>query len=182
MATDQAPGAAFIAWIKSVPSVHCVAGAVKPWTHDARNTTVAVSKTKRFEDAMISVDQSKLTTVASNGSRYWYAASRIPSSHAAVIHAGSEGEEWTYTAVLSNVPSPPKPLTALSSAPRTVGDVGLGSSRAAVEKIFGPGHSTSACGYDVVRYEPSTPAASEAELWFIYRHGSVAAFMRYEAV
>jgi hypothetical protein len=182
MAADQAPGAAFIAWIKSVPSVHCVAGAVKPWTHDSRNTTVPISKTKHFENTLISLDQSKLTTVASSGSKYWYAAARIPSSHAAVIHAGSEGEEWTYTAVIANVPSPPKPLVALSSAPRTAGKVGLGSTRAEVEKVFGTGNSTSACGYEVVRYEPSTPAASEAEAWFIYRRGAVAAFMHYEAV
>ena len=70
----------------------------------------------------------------------------------------------------------------MPAAPRLNGGIGLGSTRAAVETVLGAGHAKSLCGFDVVRYEPRPPAASEAEMWFFYRAGVVVAIARYEAV
>jgi hypothetical protein len=73
---------------------------------------------------------------------------------------------------------------ATLDAPRKApgGKVGLGSTRADVERAFGLARPETHCGYEVVRYEPAQPVISEAEIWFIYRAGVVVAWTFYEAV
>jgi hypothetical protein len=99
-----------------------------------------------------------------------------------VIHAGSEADESSFTAIVANAPAPPH-MVALLSAPVIAGEgLGLGSTRSAVEHVLGRAAATTACGYSAVRYEPRVPEISEAEMWFFYLDGKVAAIARYEAV
>jgi hypothetical protein len=63
----------------------------------------------------------------------------------------------------------------LPSAPGIGGGIGLGSTRAAVERSFGPARAKAACGFEVVHYSQSEPRPSVAELWFFYRNGAVTA-------
>jgi len=178
---EQPPGAALVAWVKSIPAVHCVAGVVEPWTHASDGTSVRKTPTVRFDKAHIVVALNDLTTVASKGSLYWYGAAIASRQHAAVLHVGSEDAESDYIAVLADAPKPPRTLATLRETPR-IGAIGLGSTRAAVERAFGTAKSTAACGFDVVRYEPQPAVISEAALWFIYRDGVVVGFSRLEAV
>jgi hypothetical protein len=106
----------------------------------------------------------------------------VPAQRAAVLHAGSEPTRPSFTAVLGDAGTPPVRAASLASAPRTNDGLGLGSSRAEVERALGPGKTRLLCGYEAVRYEPASPALWEAELWFIYRKARVVAFARYEAV
>jgi hypothetical protein len=99
-----------------------------------------------------------------------------------VLHAGSEAQEDSFTALVAGAGAPPRAVAALPVAPPVGGGLGLGSSRGAVEAALGAAHAKTLCGFDVVRYEPRPPAASEAEMWFFYRRGVVVAIARYEAV
>jgi hypothetical protein len=183
------PDAVLLRWVRSIPAVRCVAPAFGPWTSgnirakDVSGVPITAVSGERFARAAFAGNViAGLTVVAGSalGDTYWVA--RVPSVHAVVIHAGSEAQEDDFTAVFAGAGAPPRAVAALPSAPRAHGDIGLGSSRAAVEAALGAGRAKALCGFDVVRYEPRPAAASAAEMWFFYRAGRVVAFARYEAV
>ncbi len=122
-----------------------------------------------------------MTAVASKGSLYYYAAARLP-RHGAVLHAGSEAGESSFTAIVADAPDPPHALALLADGVSASAGLGLGSSQSSVERVLGKGTVKAACGFSAVRYEPREPAVSESEMWFIYRDGKVAAITDYEAV
>jgi|GEM_PF-5498745 len=184
MTVPPTPDAALSRWVQSIPTVRCVAPAFRPWTHAKDSAVVPVTAVngERFGRTVFSGGViAGLTVVAGSatGDTYWLA--RVPSARAAVLHAGSEAQEDDFTAVFADTTAPPRAVAALPASPRA-GGIGLGSPRAAVEGALGTGHAKTLCGFDVVRYEPRPPAASEAEMWFFYRAGVVVAFARYEAV
>jgi hypothetical protein len=176
------PGHAFIAWAKSIPAARCAAPAFAPWTHAPDRRAVPVTATARFDATTISLPLGQMTTVASNSSRYWYSAATDAHRRVAILHAGSEADESDFAAVLSGASAPPRTLATLPDAPHFGAGLGIGSTRAAVERVLGWAKSTPACGFDLVRYEPKQPVISESTLWIVYRHGVVAAFSRYVAV
>ena len=185
MTAPATPDAALLRWVQSVPAVRCVAPAFRPWTRakDAAVVPVTPVSGERFGRAGFSGGTiAGLTVVAGSalGDTYWLA--RVPSARAIVLHAGSEAQEDSFTAVVADAGAPPRAVTVLRAAPRLGGGIGLGSTRAAVETALGTGRAKTVCGFDVVRYEPRPPAASEAEMWFFYRRGVVIALARYEAV
>ncbi|MFY9780256.1 MAG: hypothetical protein WAJ85_07085 [Candidatus Baltobacteraceae bacterium] len=179
-----APDAALVRWASSIASVRCTPAAIRPWTH-ARDDAAAVapSKTARFgEHGLLAPAIIGLTMVARGTEGYTYWLARVPSERAVELHAGSEADEASFTAVLGEAAAPPVRVVSLTASLRTKEGLGLGSSRTEVERALGPGRARSLCGHEVVRYEPALPEMSEAELWFIYRNGRVVAFARYEAV
>jgi hypothetical protein len=179
------PDAALLRWVQSIPAVRCVAPAFRPWTRakDAAVVPVTPVNGERFGRIGFSGGVlAGLTVVAGSALGDTYSLARIPPAHAVVLHAGSEAQEDSFTALVAAAGAPPRAVAALPVAPRVGGGIGLGSSRAAVEAALGAGHAKTLCGFDVVRYEPRPPAASEAEMWFFYRRGVVVAVTRYEAV
>jgi hypothetical protein len=177
------PDPALIRWLAAIPSVRCSAGAIAPWTGGRNATDVPASPTAHFERASFTTFGSNASIVARGPNGYLYVLAGVPAAHAVVLHAGSEAEETSFSAVVGEVATAPPRALATAPATRTREGLGLGSTRADVERILGPGrlHHT-ACGTDVVQYVPATPAISEAHLWFIYRNNRVVAFARYEAV
>jgi hypothetical protein len=179
------PDAALLRWVRSIPAVRCVAPAFRPWTRakDAAVVPITSVSGERFGRIAFSGGVlAGLTVVAGSALGDTYSLARVPSAHAVVLHAGSEAQEDSFTALVAGAGAPPRAVAALSLAPAVGGGIGLGSSRAAVEAALGVGNAKTLCGFDVVRYEPRPPAASEAEMWFFYRHGVVVAVTRYEAV
>jgi hypothetical protein len=176
----QPPGAAYIAWAQSMPALRCFGAAIRPWTNASAKSNVAITKTDRFGDTELKQPLG-MTTIPAKGSQNYYAAARLP-NHGAVIHAGSESEESSFTAVVANAAAPPHGLALLTASVSAGAGLGLGSTRSAVEHVLGHATVTTACGYGAVRYEPRVPEISEAEIWFIYLDGKVAAIARYEAV
>jgi H2-forming N5,N10-methylenetetrahydromethanopterin dehydrogenase-like enzyme len=185
IAAPPAPDAALQRWLQSVPAVRCVAAAFSPWT--TLNATATIPRTpvsgERFARAAFPGGAAAgLTVVAgrATGDTFWLGS--VPSARAVVLHAGSEAQEDSFTAVIADAGAPPRAVAILARAPRAGAGLGLGSTRAAVEAALGAGRASSRCGFDVVRYEPEPAAASEAVMWFLYRAGVVVAIARYEAV
>jgi len=179
------PDAALLRWLQSIPAVRCVAPAFRPWTgaKDAAVVPITPVSGERFARAGFAGNVLAGLTVAAGGATGdTYRLGRIPSAHAVVLHAGSEAQEDSFSALVGGAGAPPRAVAVLPAAPRLSGGIGLGSTRAAVETVLGAGHAKTLCGFDVVRYEPRPPAASEAEMWFFYRAGVVVAVARYEAV
>jgi hypothetical protein len=179
------PDAALLRWVQSIPAVRCVAPAFRPWTRakDAAIVPITPVTGERFARAGFSGNVlAGLTVVAGSALGDTYSLARVPSAHAVVLHAGSEAQEDSFTALVADAGAPPRTVNVLQAAPRVGGGIGLGSTRAAVETALGTGRAKTLCGFDVVRYEPRPPAASEAEMWFFYRSGIVVAVARYEAV
>ena len=184
MMAPATPDAALLRWVKSIPAVHCVAPAFRPWTKAKDATTVPITPVSRsrFAHVTFSGSVTGLTVVAGSALGETYALARVPRAGAIVLEAGSEAQEDSFTALVMDAGAPPRTVAALPAAPRLGGNVGLGSARAAVEAALGAGNAKTLCGFDVVRYEPRPQAISEAELWFFYRGGVVVAIARYEAV
>ena len=185
MTTPHTPDAALLRWAQSIPAVRCAAPAFRPWTgaKDAQIVPVTPVNAERFARAGFSGNVlAGLTVVAGSalGDTYWLG--RIPSAHAVVLHAGSEAQEDSFTALVGDAAAPPRTVATLPAAPRLDGALGLGSTRAAVESALGRGRAKALCGFDIVRYEPRPAGASEAEMWFFYRAGVVVAVAMYEAV
>jgi hypothetical protein len=179
-----APDAALVRWTAAIPSVRCSAAAIAPWTGARGVADVPATATSHFDRARFTTFGDNAAIVGRVKGGYVYVLARIPSAHAVVLHAGSEAEESSYSAVVGETDTvPPGSVVTLAEATKTREALGLGSTRAAVERVLGAGtaHRT-ACGTDVVRYVPAQPAMSEASLWFVYRNGRVVAFARYEAV
>jgi hypothetical protein len=184
MNAPAAPDAALVRWTSAIPSVRCSAAAIAPWTGARGAADIPATATAHFDRAQFTTFGENVAIVARGKGGYLYVLARVPSAHAVVLHAGSEAEESSYSAVVGEAETPPPGLiVTLAAATRTREALGLGSTRAAVERVLGAGtaHHT-ACGTDVVRYVPAQPAMSEASLWFVYRNGRVVAFARYEAV
>ncbi len=179
-----APDAALLRWASAIPSVRCIAPAIRPWTGAKDSHVVPISKTARFDEHGTTATVLGLSTVAQGAkpTEYQYLLARVPSQHAVVLDSGSDPDESSFTAVLGEASSPPRAVASLAKAPRTRDGLGLGSSRAEVERALGPAHPTALCGYDVVRYQPLREVMSESEMWIVYRHGRVVAFARYQAV
>jgi hypothetical protein len=185
IAAPPAPDAALQRWLQSVPAARCVAVAFSPWT--MLSATAAVPRTpvsgERFgRTGFPGSAVAGLTVVAGRGTSYTFWLGSIPSARAVVLHAGSEAQEDSFTALIANASAPPRAVAILARAPRAGAGLGLGSARAAVEAALGAGRASPRCGFDVVRYEPEPAAASEAVMWFFYRRGVVVAIARYEAV
>jgi hypothetical protein len=179
-----APDAALVRWTAAIPSVRCSAAAIAPWTGARAVADVPATATSHFDRARFATFGDNAAIVGRGKGGHVYVLARIPSAHAVVLHAGSEAEESSYSAVVGETDTvPPGSVVTLTEATKTREALGLGSTRAAVERVLGAGtaHRT-ACGTDVVRYVPAQPAMSEASLWFVYRNGRVVAFARYEAV
>jgi hypothetical protein len=178
------PDAALVRWTAAIPSVRCSAAAIAPWTGAHGAADVPATATAHFDRAHFTTFGDNAAIVARGKSGYLYVLARIPSAHAVLLHAGSEAEESAYSAVIGEADTaPPGSVVSFATATRTREALGLGSTRAAVERVLGAGAARhTACGTDVVRYVPAQPAMSEASLWFIYRKGRVVAFARYEAV
>jgi hypothetical protein len=179
------PEGALLRWVQSIPAVRCVAPAFRPWVKakDAAVvpiTTVSGEKFGRAGFAGSVFTGLSVVAASATGDTYW--VGRIPPAGAVVLHAGSEAQEDSFTAVVADTSAPPRTVGTRPAAPRLSGGIGLGSTRGAVEAVLGAGRSKTLCGFDIVRYEPRPQQASEAELWFFYRAGIVAAFARYEAV
>ncbi|MBV8580877.1 MAG: hypothetical protein JO225_09055 [Candidatus Eremiobacteraeota bacterium] len=178
------PDAALAAWTRTIPAVRCAAPAFRPWTgaqDSAALVPVTPTSGTRFAAAGFSgAVLADLTVVADGRSRNVYALARAPSAHAVVLHAGSEALEEAFTAVVA-ADAPPRAVAVLRAAPRA-GALGLGSTRAAVERALGPGRAKHLCDFMVVRYQPVPAEISNAEMWFFYRDGVVVAIARYEAV
>jgi hypothetical protein len=181
--TTGGPDPALVRWLSAVPSVRCT-GALAPWTGATTTPDLPATPTARFDRASFTTFGPGAPIVARGPHGYLYVAARGRPAHTVVLHAGSEAEESSYSAVVGEVTAPPpRALAAFPSAVTTSEGLGIGSTRAAVERVLGPGkarHTT--CGTEVVRYIPAMPAISEAHLWFVYRNGVVVAFARYEAV
>ncbi len=180
MDAQPPPGAAYIAWAKSIPALRCFGAALRPWTNAADAGGVPITKTAKFGATELR-QPAGMTAVASKGSLYYYAAARLP-RHGAVLHAGSEAGESSFTAIVADAPDPPHALALLADGVSASAGLGLGSSQSSVERVLGKGTVKTACGFSAVRYEPREPAVSESEMWFIYRDGKVAAITDYEAV
>ncbi len=178
MATAPPPGDAFVAWAKAMPGAHCAPAALRPWTHAGTASSVPITLTGKLDDVTVPTTPG-LTTVSSGKDQLYYGAGMAGTT--AVLNAGSEADESSFTAVFAAAPKPPRALVALDATPRA-GHVGIGTSRATIERLLGKAHATHACGEDIVRYEPRNPVMSEAEIWFFYRAGVVAGFVRYDAV
>jgi GNAT superfamily N-acetyltransferase len=177
------PDAALLRWVQSVPAVRCMAPAFRAWI-PARDgdavprTPVSGEKYERagFDDPVAH----GFTAAGGIPNDVAYALARVPRAHAIVLRA-QEQEGLFLALVPEPAAPPPRTIAALAAAPRAHG-LGLGSTRADVERALGRGRAKTACGYDVVRYDVQPPAASVAEMWFFYRAGLVAAIARYEAV
>jgi len=179
-----APDAALVRWTAALPSVRCSAAAIAPWSGARGAADVPPTATVHFDRAQFTTFGENAAIIARGKDGYIYVLARIPSAHAVELHAGSEAEESSYSAVLGEADTaPPGSIVTLAAGTKTHEALGLGSTRAAVERVLGAGtaHHT-ACGTDVVRYVPRQTAISEASLWFVYRNGRVVAFARYEAV
>lgn len=184
MSIPATPDAALLGWVKALPAVRCVAPAFRPWTKAADAAVVPVTSTDadRFGAAGFPGNVViGFTTVAGSKDADTYFLARVPSARAVILHAGSDAQEESFTAVLADAGSPPTRVAPLAAAPRAHG-LGLGSTRTAVEGVLGAGRAKRLCGFDVVRYEVRPAVASDAEMWFFYRAGVVVAFARYEAV
>ena len=185
MTAPATPDAALLRWVQSIPAVRCVAPAFRPWAKAKDATVIPITPVsgERFARAGFAGNvTASLTVVAGGGTGDTYWAGRATAAHAVVLHAGSEAQEDSFTAIVADASAPPRAVATLAAPPRLNGGIGLGSTRAAVEGALGAGHAKTLCGFDVVRYEPRPPAASEAEMWFFYRAGVVVAVARYEAV
>jgi hypothetical protein len=178
------PDAALVRWTAAIPSVRCSAAAIAPWTGARGAADVPATATAHFDRAHFTTFGDNAAIVARGKRGYLYVLARVPSAHAVLLHAGSEAEESTYSAVIGEADTaPPGSVVSFATPTRTREALGLGSTRAAVERVLGAGTARrTACGTDVVRYVPAQPAMSEASLWFVYRNGRVVAFARYEAV
>jgi hypothetical protein len=179
------PDAALVRWAQSIPAVRCVAPAFRAWTQAKYAAVVPVTPVSGERFARIAFAGSVtagLTVVAGSAAGDTYSLARVPAARAALLHAGSEAQEDSFTALVADAGAPPRAVAALPAAPRLGGAIGLGSTRAAVDAALGTGRAKALCGFDVVRYEPRPAAASEAEMWFFYRGGVVVAIARYEAV
>ena len=184
MNAPPAPDAALVKWTAAIPSVRCSAAAIAPWTGARGAADVSATATAHFDRARFTTFGDNAAIVARGKGGYLYVLARVPSAHAVLLHAGSEAEESSYSAVVGEADTvPPGSVVTFASMTKTHEGLGLGSTRAAVERVLGAGaaHHT-ACGTDVVRYVPAQPAMSEASFWFVYRNGRVVAFARYEAV
>lgn len=179
------PDAALMRWVQSVPAVRCVAPAFRAWTgaKDAAVVKVTPTSGERFANAGFAGNViANLTVVAGGGSNETYWMARVPPAHTLVLHAGSEAQEDSFTAILAAPAAlPPRTIAMLAHGPRAHG-LTVGSTRAEVERVLGPGHATSLCGYDVVRYEPQPAQISISEMWFFYSDNRVVAITQYEAV
>lgn len=185
MIAEATPDAALVRWVQAIPAVRCVAPPFRAWTRakDAAVVPVTTVAGERFGRVTFGAGIiARLTLVAGGGTgqRYWLA--RVPSARIAVLHAGSEAQEESFTAVIADVSAPPRAVAALPAAPRLVGGLHIGSGRAAVEAALGAGHAKTLCDYEIVRYQPRPQEISESEMWFFYRAGVVVAIARYEAV
>lgn len=185
MTAPAAPDAALMRWVQSIPAVRCVAPAFRPWTRakDATIVPITAVSRSRFAHVMFSGGTvTGLTVVAGSGSGGTYGLARVPRAGAIVLEADSVAQEDSFIALVMAAGAPPRAVAALPAAPRLGGNIGLGSTRAAVEAALGAGNAKTRCGFDVVRYEERPQAISEAEMWFFYRAGVVVAVARYEAV
>ena len=185
MTAPATPDAALLRWVQSIPAVRCVAPAFRPWTRAKDAVAVAITPVSGSQFARVTFPgggPAGLTVVAGSASGDTYALARVPQAGAIVLQAGSEAQEDSFTALVMDASAPPRAVAALPAAPRLRGNIGLGSTRAAVETALGAGRAKTLCGFDVVRYEPRPAAISEEELWFFYRAGVVVAIARYEAV
>ena len=165
------PDAALKHWVASIPSVRCTPAVLAPWLGRPPSAGGPETPAPHFE-------RGSFTTV-SNGV---VSVVTVPSAGAAELHYGSEAQEESYSAVLGEAGTPPRAVETKARTAR-IGAVGLGSTRADVERLLGPGRTLhTACGTDVVTYVQSPQEISFAYAWFIYRAGRVVAFARYEAV
>jgi hypothetical protein len=186
IAVPPIPDPALRRWVRAIPAVRCVAPAFRPWTGAPNAFVVATTPVagERFGQFGFAGNViAGMTYVAGrspNGDAYFLA--RVPSANAIVMNSGNDAREEAVTAVVAGTVTPPRSLASLGSAPRLGGGLGLGSSRADVERALGPGRAKTQCGFEVVRYAPQPAMESESELWFIYRAGRVVAVARYEAV
>jgi hypothetical protein len=179
------PDAALLRWVQSIPAVRCVAPAFRPWikAKDATVVPIRPVSPSRFAHVTFSGGAvTGLTVVAGSAAGDTYALGRVPRAGAIVLEADSVAQEDSFTALVMEAGAPPRAVAALPAVPRLSGNLGLGSTRAAVEAALGAGKAKTLCGFDVVRYEPRPQAISEEEMWFFYRAGVVVAIARYEAV
>ena len=176
------PSPALVRWVASIPTVRCIAPAIRPWTNARDSKVVPITKSSRFGNRASFGAAPGLRAVGHGRNGYNYLIARAPSQHAIVLRAVSDEGEDSFTAVLGEASNPPAGLATLTSAPRTGDGLGLGSTRVQVERVLGPAHPALLCGYQVVRYEPAQPVISESEIWFVYRDGKVVAISRYDAV
>lgn len=177
------PDAALLNWVQSIPAVRCMAPAFRAWTGkpDANRVPVTPVSGERYaRTAFAASAYHGLTQIAGRPDDMSYFAARIPSAHALVLRAQASEDDFVAVVAEPSGP-PPRALASLAATPRARG-LGMGSSRADVERALGTGRAKPMCGYDVVRYSVEPPAASVAEIWFFYRAGIVAALARYEAV
>jgi hypothetical protein len=183
--TPAAVDQELVAWTTAIPSIRCSAAALAPWSGAKNTVGVPAATTAHFERASFTTFGPNAPVVARGANGYLYVLARVPAAHAVLVHAGSEADESSFSAVLTDAgaPTPRHAVATMDSAPRTSEGLGLGSTRARVEAVLGAArtHHTS-CGTDVVHYVPVHPQISEASLWFVYRNGIVVAFARYEAV
>jgi hypothetical protein len=178
------PDLALERWVQSLPVVRCVAPAFRPWTgaKDANVVPISPAGMNPFSySGFVGNVIVGMTLVAGHGTGETYWLARVPSAHALVLNSGSEAGEDSFTAVIPDGPAPPRTVAALSAAPRA-GKLGLGSTRAEVERILGPGRVKKMCGLDVVRYQPRPQYMTQSEMWFFYRDSRVIALSRYQAV
>lgn len=177
------PDAALAQWARSLPAVRCVAPALRPWTGAPDAAVVPATPSATFGDHGVVGAPNGFTIVARGGNETLYELALIPLAHAVAFNAGSDPDEWTFTAVVGDVTTfPPRGAATLTHVPRTLDGLGLGSSRAEVEEALGPARAQRRCGYDVVRYVASPAGGSDGEMWFVYRDARVVAFARFEAV
>jgi len=175
------PDATLMRWAQSLPEVRCVPAAFDAWSgvrtsKDTSGVPTTLIGGQRFAHSAFS-RTATATRVAgverSDSDRYYLA--RIPSAGAALMEFIGAGDEDSFSAVIASINAPPRAVVTLPSAPRAGGTLGLGSTRAAVESMLGPGRAKALCGFDVVHYSQSQPRASVAEMWFFYRGGVVTA-------
>jgi hypothetical protein len=191
-----APDAAVLRWVQSIPAVRCVAPAFRPWTRtasiddlDKQIVVTAWVSDRRFAEAAFDVLGLNAIpgfgSMVGHGNRDIHALARVPSVPAIVMEGVHAGGGDVFIAVIAEASSPPHAVATMSKAPRTARGLGLGSPRTAVETALGAARSKMLCGFAVVRYKKpvrvNPEVTSEGEMWFIYRHGVVAAMVRYEA-